>query len=98
MPEGGILGVGEPVGCISLQSRQLPEQRREVAGYVPGHVLRAWGPTYAFLGLVAEASIHASYGHPTVLTDLIIASPAAMPRDGTHLSKSLERIVHRIVR
>src|SRR5215213_11397505 len=40
----------------------------------------SWGPTYAFLGLVAEASIHASYGHPTVLTDLIIASPAAMPR------------------
>ncbi len=56
------------------------------------------GPTYAFLGLVAEASIHASYGHPTVLTDLIIASPAAMPRDGTHLSKSLESIVHRVVR
>src|SRR5918994_716182 len=56
------------------------------------------GSTYAFLGFVAEASIHASYGHPTVLTDLIIASPAAMPRDGTHLSKSLERIVHRVVR
>jgi hypothetical protein len=51
-------------------------------------------PLYAFLGLVAEASIHACYGHPTVLTDLIIASPAAMPRDGTHLSKSLESIVH----
>ena len=58
----------------------------------------SWGPTYAFLGLVAEASIHASYGHPTVLTDLVIASRAAMPRDGTHLSKSLERIVHRVVR
>src|ERR687894_3207797 len=32
MPEGGILGLGEPVGSISLQERQLPEQRREVAG------------------------------------------------------------------
>src|SRR5215211_3606559 len=39
-PEGGVLRVGEPVVSIRLQCRQLSDQRREVSGYVPAHVLR----------------------------------------------------------
>src|SRR5215217_3072994 len=38
--EGSVLRVGEPVGSASLQGRELPYQRREVAGCVPGYVLR----------------------------------------------------------
>ena len=40
VPEGGVLRVGEPVGSVSLQCRKLPYQRREVAGRVPGYILR----------------------------------------------------------
>src|SRR5918995_6892974 len=38
--EDGILGGGEPVVSVRLQSGQLPRQAREVAGRIPGHVLR----------------------------------------------------------
>jgi hypothetical protein len=40
MPQGGVLGLGEPVGSVSLQSSELPYQRREIAGRVPDYVLR----------------------------------------------------------
>jgi hypothetical protein len=39
--QGIILGVSEPVGSVCLQCRELSDQRREVAGYVPGYVLTA---------------------------------------------------------
>jgi hypothetical protein len=35
-----VLGVGELVGSVCLQGGKLPYQRREVAGCVPGYVLR----------------------------------------------------------
>ena len=38
--EGCVLGVGEPVDSVCLQRRELPYQRRENAGCVPGYVLR----------------------------------------------------------
>src|SRR5919107_1022053 len=39
VPEGGVLGVGEPVGSVRLQGGQLPGQPGEVAGCVPRYVL-----------------------------------------------------------
>ncbi len=57
------------------------------------------GPTYASLDLVAEVGIHASYRHPAVHAYLIIALPAAIRSDDeVPLLKSLERVVHRVVR
>ena len=44
VPQGGILRVSEPVGSVSLQGRKLPDQAREVAGCVPGYVLRLLRP------------------------------------------------------
>src|SRR5918998_4521073 len=38
--EDGILRAGEPVVGVRLQGGQLPGQAREVAGRIPGHVLR----------------------------------------------------------
>ena len=99
MTQSGVLGVGESQWVASpFKAASSPTSAERSRAVFLVTSFGSWGPTYAFLGLVAEASIHASYGHPTVLTDLIIASPAAMPRDGTHLSKSLESIVHRVVR
>ena len=40
VPEGGVLRASESMGSVCLQRRQLPDQRREVAGRVPGYVLR----------------------------------------------------------
>src|SRR5215213_1365459 len=56
------------------------------------------GPTYAFLDLVAEVGIYAFYSHPAVRADLIIAPPAEIRSDEVLLLKSLERVVHRVVR
>ena len=41
VPQGSVLRVGKLIGSVSLQGRELPYQRREVAGRVPGYVLRA---------------------------------------------------------
>src|ERR671916_392183 len=38
--QGGVLRLGEPVGSVSLQRRQLAYLRREVAGRVTDYVLR----------------------------------------------------------
>src|SRR5829696_2571286 len=35
-----VLRVGEPMGSVSLQGRELPYQPGEVAGRVPGYILR----------------------------------------------------------
>src|SRR5215217_2930001 len=43
MPEGGVLRGGKPVGSIVLQGCELPYPRREVAGCVPGYILRVLG-------------------------------------------------------
>jgi hypothetical protein len=44
--EGGILGIGEPVVRVPLQRRNLPDQRREVAGYVLVTSFGSCGPIY----------------------------------------------------
>src|SRR5215204_2683384 len=38
--EGGVLWTSEPVVSISLQCREFPDQRREIARSVPSYVLR----------------------------------------------------------
>jgi len=37
--KGSVLRLCESVGSGSLQCRELPDQRREVASYAPGYVL-----------------------------------------------------------
>jgi hypothetical protein len=46
VPEGGVLRVREPMCSISLQCRELPDQRREVAGRAPGTPFGPRGPIY----------------------------------------------------
>src|SRR5215203_5288801 len=76
----------------SHSKRSSPPPRRSLA------FTGSCGPTYAFLDLVAEVGIHASYSHPAVRADLIIAPPAEIRSDEVLLLKSLERVVHRVVR
>jgi hypothetical protein len=40
VPQGGVLRVCEPVSSVSLQNREFPDQAGEVAGRVPGYLLR----------------------------------------------------------
>ena len=72
--------------------RSSPPPRRSLA------FTGSCGPTYAFLDLVAEVGIYTFYSHPAVRADLIIAPPAEIRSDEVLLLKSLERIVHRVVR
>jgi len=43
VPESAVLWVGEPVGSVSLQRRELPDQRRQVTGYVSAYILGVLG-------------------------------------------------------
>jgi hypothetical protein len=52
VPEGGVLGAGQPVVGIPVQCRQLLDHAGEVADGVPGYVLRVlwshlWGAEHA---------------------------------------------------
>ena len=49
--QGCILRIGQPVGSVSLQGSELPDQPREVAGCVPGYVLRVLWAHYEPLNM-----------------------------------------------
>ena len=57
VPEGGVLQVCEPVGSVSLQCRELPDQRREAAGCVPSNILRVLGYYLAHTRCALKASV-----------------------------------------
>jgi hypothetical protein len=40
VPQGGVLRVGDPMGGVCLQGRELSDKPREVAENVPGNILR----------------------------------------------------------
>ena len=71
--------------------------------FVRHEPLLSWGTASTPLGrspstldLVAEVGIYASYRHPAVHANLIIAPPADVRTDEPSI-ESVERIVHRVV-
>src|ERR671912_141571 len=69
MANGGIFRASEPVGSVSLQGGELPYQRREVAGRVPGYVLR-----------VLQSHLRTEHPIPDRCPTVTRALPACNPR------------------
>ena len=67
--EGSVLRVGEQVVSVSLQGRELPDQRREIVGCVPGYVLR-----------VLRSHLRSEHPIPDCCHTVTRALPARNPR------------------